>query len=191
MNYDRIYNELINKRRYYYLVGSGEKHHIVPKCMGGSNSPANLVKLTYREHFIAHRLIAKMYPSNYKLKYSLYMMTLVQSSDSRKPNSRQVAVGREALSIAAKERSKEFNPGKTEKSRKAAKNRMLNSNPITNEPWKNHTASPVKVVYTDGREEVFLCASLIPIPYGTVKYIRRYNKESKKHGIKSITKCEG
>ena len=38
-----------------------EAHHIVPKCLGGSNEHDNLVDLTAREHYIAHILLAKIY----------------------------------------------------------------------------------------------------------------------------------
>ena len=34
-----------------------ERHHIVPKCLGGTNSTRNLVDLTPQEHFIAHKLL--------------------------------------------------------------------------------------------------------------------------------------
>jgi hypothetical protein len=34
-------------------------HHIIPECDGGDNSKENRVKLTNREHFIAHVLLAK------------------------------------------------------------------------------------------------------------------------------------
>jgi hypothetical protein len=33
------------------------KHHIIPKHMGGSNDPSNLVELTIEEHAEAHRLL--------------------------------------------------------------------------------------------------------------------------------------
>ncbi len=36
-----------------------EKHHIVPRSLGGSNDPDNLILLTAREHFIAHLLLPK------------------------------------------------------------------------------------------------------------------------------------
>jgi len=44
------------KENQYY-----ELHHIVPKCNGGSNDVSNLVLLTYREHFVAHHLLWKIY----------------------------------------------------------------------------------------------------------------------------------
>lgn len=39
-----------------------EKHHIMPRSFGGDNSKDNLIKLSTREHFIAHYLIYKAIP---------------------------------------------------------------------------------------------------------------------------------
>ena len=52
-----------------------ELHHIVPKCMGGSNDVKNIAILTCREHYIAHKLLVKMYSSNRGLLYALWRMT--------------------------------------------------------------------------------------------------------------------
>jgi hypothetical protein len=40
-----------------------EKHHIIPKHMGGSNKAFNLIVLTKEEHFEAHALLAEVYKS--------------------------------------------------------------------------------------------------------------------------------
>ena len=37
-----------------------EIHHIIPKALGGGNQENNLIKLTYREHFIAHLMLWMM-----------------------------------------------------------------------------------------------------------------------------------
>lgn len=37
------------------------KHHIIPKHMGGSNDPKNLIELTVEEHAEAHRLLYEKY----------------------------------------------------------------------------------------------------------------------------------
>ena len=37
-----------------------EKHHIIPKSLGGTNVKSNLVHLTAKEHYICHRLLTKM-----------------------------------------------------------------------------------------------------------------------------------
>jgi hypothetical protein len=45
-----------------------EKHHIVPKSLGGDNSSNNIVKLTAKEHYIVHHLLTKMTKGDSKLK---------------------------------------------------------------------------------------------------------------------------
>jgi hypothetical protein len=53
------YYHLIKRAKDRQLVGYCEKHHIIPKCLGGSNDPSNIVALTAREHFLAHWLLIK------------------------------------------------------------------------------------------------------------------------------------
>lgn len=44
-----------------------ERHHIIPKCMGGGDKEENLIDLYAKEHFIAHKLLAEENPGNYKV----------------------------------------------------------------------------------------------------------------------------
>jgi hypothetical protein len=74
MNYQKIYNQIIERAKNRILEGYSERHHILPKSMGGSYCKYNIVKVTPKEHFICHMLLIKMYPSNNKLKYALWMM---------------------------------------------------------------------------------------------------------------------
>lgn len=77
--YYKTYNQLVdkglkrglNKKK---LEGYYEKHHILPKCLGGQNRKDNYVLLTYREHIIAHMLLQKMYPNNRELIWAVRMM---------------------------------------------------------------------------------------------------------------------
>ena len=41
-----------------------EEHHVIPKCMGGSDDEENLVHLYAREHIIAHKLLTEIYPNH-------------------------------------------------------------------------------------------------------------------------------
>lgn len=63
MNYLSIYDSLISKRKAVPLSKEvyGEEHHIIPKCMGGSDEKENIVRLTAREHYLAHALLFKHY----------------------------------------------------------------------------------------------------------------------------------
>lgn len=68
MNYKLIYEQLVTRgQNRSVLEGYKERHHIIPKCMGGSDDPENLVDLTPEEHFVAHQLLVKMYPKNIRL----------------------------------------------------------------------------------------------------------------------------
>lgn len=61
MNYFAKYDQLIASCKASKPQGYTEKHHILPRSMGGSDSADNLVDLTPKAHFLAHRLLAKMY----------------------------------------------------------------------------------------------------------------------------------
>ena len=60
MDYNAVYERLIQTARLSPPPGFRERHHIIPKCIGGSNHPDNLVELTARQHFVAHLLLAKV-----------------------------------------------------------------------------------------------------------------------------------
>ena len=66
MDYKAIYYKIIEKAKKETEngnrhVGYYEKHHIIPKSLGGNNEKENLVKLTAREHFLCHWLLVKIY----------------------------------------------------------------------------------------------------------------------------------
>ena len=52
-----------------------ERHHITPKCMGGSNNKDNLIDLFGREHFVAHKILAEENPDNEKLIHAWILMS--------------------------------------------------------------------------------------------------------------------
>jgi hypothetical protein len=75
MNYLKHYNALIARAQLRIIDGYVEKHHIIPRCMGGTDDTTNIVSLTPEEHFVAHQLLVKMNPSNSKLIFALIIMT--------------------------------------------------------------------------------------------------------------------
>lgn len=68
MNYDRIYSEIIINRKSNPYIGYTEKHHILPRSLGGNNKAENIVRLSAREHFICHWLLVKIYTHD-KINY--------------------------------------------------------------------------------------------------------------------------
>ena len=75
MNYQRIHDAIIDRARNRKLQGYYERHHVIPRCLGGTNEKHNLVELTAREHFLIHKLLCEMYPDQSKLVYAYWMMS--------------------------------------------------------------------------------------------------------------------
>ena len=75
MNYRNIYEQLILKGQARTLTVYSERHHIIPRCMGGTDDPINIVRLTAEEHYVAHQLVVKIYPTNVSLVNAAMAMT--------------------------------------------------------------------------------------------------------------------
>jgi len=80
--YDRlIFRAICREDAPSKLTGYVEKHHIVPRSMGGSDKKVNLVALTPREHYIAHHLLYKIHRTK-AMAYAWNCMAKVKN-DSR------------------------------------------------------------------------------------------------------------
>ena len=59
--YSCWYFGIIDKARQRVEIEEySECHHIRPRSLGGDDEPVNLVRLTFREHFLAHWLLTRM-----------------------------------------------------------------------------------------------------------------------------------
>ena len=76
MDYQKHYNALITRAMHRVLECYAERHHVVPKCVGGSDTSDNIVSLTPEEHYVAHQLLCKIYPNEVKLAFALKMLTV-------------------------------------------------------------------------------------------------------------------
>lgn len=86
MDYEKHYAALIARARNRAILGYSERHHILPRCMGGGDEPSNLVDLTPEEHYVAHQLLVKMNPGNGKLAYAALAMTMKSHTHARRCN---------------------------------------------------------------------------------------------------------
>lgn len=80
LNYFALYQKIIDAAKSSPCPTKGEWHHIVPRSMGGNNSPENLIKLTYKAHFIAHRILVKIFPENRSMIHAANMMASIHNS---------------------------------------------------------------------------------------------------------------
>ena len=97
MNYQHHYDLLMEKAKFRSLDKKSfdyytEKHHILPKCMGGSNNKENFVLLTAREHFVAHILLWKSNKNNRSLAYAAHRMLHSKASTSLNQEDRNYKV---------------------------------------------------------------------------------------------------
>lgn len=140
MNYRKQYEALIRtrlsrkrKRNQYY-----EKHHIVPKCWGGSNNKKNLIHLTGREHYIAHRLLYKMRPHSNGASLAYWKMTFTPSPFTQ----REYRITSRAYEEA--------------KSAMAEANRRLNLGRVVEEKhlkkWRKNKNNSKKIVHSETGE---------------------------------------
>lgn len=74
MNYEKLYNQIIDNRKCFPLTKTqyGENHHILPRSLGGTDVDSNMVKLTAREHFLCHYCLLKMQRLDSKNWYKMY-----------------------------------------------------------------------------------------------------------------------
>lgn len=113
--YTRIYYQIIDKALSEHrkkIKGDGmERHHRIPKSLGGSNLKENLVVLTFREHFICHWLLTKMCADkNHKRKMDFAfgaMATFNANGTRKKLPSRYYTKVKEYLKLAQSEASRE------------------------------------------------------------------------------------
>lgn len=70
--YTALYYKIVDRAKTRLkLEGYIERHHIIPKCAGGSNKNDNLAGVSFREHWILHHLLLKMVDDK-RLKSKMY-----------------------------------------------------------------------------------------------------------------------
>ncbi len=102
--YQKWYLCFIEHAKNRQLDGYFEKHHVLPKKLGGDDSSENIVQVTAREHFVLHSLLTRFTvgEARRKMCYALSFFRTNNKNHNRTLNSRQYGVARKALSEARK-----------------------------------------------------------------------------------------
>jgi len=106
LTYDEFINNILETRgRFACGDEYHERHHIIPKCMGGTDDEENLIDLFAREHFVAHKLLAEENEGNYKLVAAWWRMCNWQDHNKEfyEPAPEEYEVARIAFSKAHSE----------------------------------------------------------------------------------------
>ena len=149
MNYKKNYEQLIKKAKSCNRVKGTkyyEKHHILPKCLGGTNKKDNLVLLTAKEHFIAHLLLVEMYTGveKSKLSFALFQMCRKNKLHGRIISSKQFEKAKQIMSENCTGINSSFF-GKTHTDavkQKLSERMMGNNNPSKNGVWNKNKKLP-------------------------------------------------
>jgi len=94
--YRKWYDQIIDRARNRTLTGYVERHHIVPRSLGGTDDPGNLVNLTAREHLICHMLLPRFVEPSDKMWNAVWRMM----------NCNRYTTNARVYQIAKKQRSK-------------------------------------------------------------------------------------
>lgn len=184
MDYLMHYNKLMESRKLrdpesllYY-----EKHHILPRCMGGGDDDHNLVYLSFKEHYMAHYLLTKIYTKEPKIQYAFLCML-------RDPHGHRSITS--SMYATIKENYKKFkswhsryvyNPMRdSENVRLKASNRMKLNNPQhkPGNKCRRFTDSPTKgkIAYNNGIKNTYFIEGTQPSGWvaGLLPYRRNWN----------------
>lgn len=105
--YDTFIQNILNTRGRF---GCGniyhERHHVLPKCMGGTDSKDNLIDLFADEHYMAHKLLSDENPDNTSLSRAYFLMSNLANNyqqDRYECTPEEYECARTRFSVALKE----------------------------------------------------------------------------------------
>lgn len=183
MNHKLIYENIISiatKQKRCKLDKSDpnytyfENHHILPKCLNGTDNPNNLVLLTAKEHYVCHKLLTFIFPNN-KIYHAFHLMTT--SGKNLKYSSNDYLYAKELKSLA-----------------------MINNNPSKNTKVakKIGLGNKGKKVSEEAKKKMSLSKKGHSVSKNTILKINKTKKErgiipwmvGKKHKNESISKLK-
>lgn len=111
MDYKKIHDAIIDRSFNRTLYCYTEKHHIIPKCMGGGDEKTNIAILTPEEHFVIHQLLIKIYPNIEKLVFAARMMILSPNQEKKRINNKDYSwLKKKHSKVCSSTRKGENNP---------------------------------------------------------------------------------
>lgn len=139
--YTKIYYRIITRSLSRINLPGMEKHHIIPRAMGGNNSKSNLAHLTIKEHRLCHLLLTKMVIDP-KHKISMYCAAWRMSTRFK-----TIGLSKGSYYVFIREQVQTINKNKVvsaETREKIRKKRALQKNVSNQYLSGNQTESPRK-----------------------------------------------
>ena len=124
-----------------------EKHHILPKCMGGKNDKSNLVRMPAREHIMAHILLFFSFPFIVGLAYAFTCMTSCSRNNKRTKETKRFST-----KLLAK--IKEISSTLKSENMKGEKNSMFGKHPSEETRKKMSESRKGRIVSEETRKKI-------------------------------------
>ena len=88
--YYHTYNRIIKRSKNRQLLAEvkTERHHIIPRSLGGTDNIDNIAILTLREHWICHRLLVKFLKGKTDIRKMYNALFIMAVKDYRTVNNR-------------------------------------------------------------------------------------------------------
>lgn len=150
--YTKIYYRLISnaKNRITNTSCYYERHHIIPKSLGGSDNLSNLVFLTGREHLICHLLLIRMTEGKAKAKMisAAWSMANLENKhqDRKRLTSRQYSNLRKIFSEQHSIRMRNDNPMHKLEHKKTHKEAIIKRGKTRGMSGKRHSMQTIEKI---------------------------------------------
>lgn len=162
-HYLNRYNKFIGaiKKKGIRNLEYKETHHIIPRCIGGTDDPINLIDLSLREHFLAHYMLAKAYwEEDPKLIFALWAMASWRRPHENKSllNSRLF----EQIKVEFYKKLKEHNPNRNMVNvyDKDGTKVRLTSEEYRNSNYKFHTFGMIYALNSETRQYEYITTEM-------------------------------
>lgn len=148
MDYQKIYEAIVHRAQGRKKLKKGslnyvyyERHHVIPRCIGGSDDPSNLVYLTAEEHWVAHLLLVKINPGIDSLVRACQAMSMAGRNRMRTNNKMFGWIRRKySEAVSAKHKGRKLSDEHKQKLSKSLKGR-----PVPNQVGEKNVAKRPEV----------------------------------------------
>jgi hypothetical protein len=183
--YDQFINT-INALGPRVIAGYSENHHILPRCMKGTDDPNNLIQLTLREHFLAHWLLWKAYPTYLPIVSAFLQMNEKNSKSGKEFQGRITGRTYEQLKTQTYQLLSEFMTNKVHVKDEHGNVLVMSKEEYANQDrYQFHTTGKIYALDTEISKWVYISSA--EYQANKIRYKSRMSLEGFPHGNHNAT----
>lgn len=177
--YDKFIKIIEKSNRTFKEDEYTETHHIIPRCLKGTDNEDNLIELSLREHFLAHWLLWKAYP-NYLPLASAFLQMNNKNPKIKDFQGRITSRAYEVLKTEVYNNLKEYTTDKVRIRDENGELITMTKQEYANQTkYKFHTSGKVYVLDTLSDQWVYITSEEYHL--NKERYITRLSKQNFQH----------